>query len=73
MTHVCCFDCRLRFPAAATAYLMVCPQCAAPLEPIAGLEIAVGLRLFRLEDFPNPLPEAAAVSIPFHDPSDGPS
>lgn len=67
MTHVCCPNCRLRFTPAAAAYLMVCPECGEPPQPLAGLE-AFGFRLFRLEAVPNSLPEAVAVSIPIPDP-----
>jgi hypothetical protein len=68
MTHPCCPHCRLRFTAAAAAYLMACPACGGPLQSLAGLEGAVGFRLFRLDDAPRPLPEAVAVSMPIPDP-----
>lgn len=68
MTHVCCPDCRLRFTPAAAAYLVTCPECGGPPQTLAGLEEALGFRLFRLEDVPHPLPEAVAVSIPIPDP-----
>ena len=71
MTHVCCPDCRLRFVVTTGTYLDACPKCGGAPQPMAGLEAAVGFRLFRLEDSPHVLPEAAAVSVPFHDPSGG--
>lgn len=64
MTHACCPACRLRFTAAATAYLLACPACGEPPQPLAGLAGAVGYRLFRLEDAPHSLPEAVEVSMP---------
>jgi hypothetical protein len=64
MTHACCPDCRLRFTPAVTAYLLACPACGEPLQPVVGLAKAVGYRLFRLEDAPHSLPEAVAVSMP---------
>ena len=71
MTHVCCPDCRLRFAPAAAAHLVACPECGWPLQTLAGLEGALGFRLFRLDDVPHPLPEAVAVSIPIPDPGGG--
>ena len=44
-----------------------CPQCGEPPRPVAGREAALGFRLFRLEDAPPSLPEAAAVSVPIPD------
>lgn len=64
MTHVCCPDCRLRFAPDAAAYLIACPECGEPLQTIAGLEQSVGFRLFTLDDPPQAMPEAIAVSIP---------
>lgn len=69
MTHVCCPDCRLRFTPAAAGRLVACPQCGEPPRTVSGLEGAVGFRLFRLEDVPQSLPEAVAVSIPIPDQS----
>jgi len=71
MTHICCPDCRLRFTPAAAAYLAACPQCGKVPQPVAGLERAIGFRLFRLVDVPRSLPEAVAVSIPIPDPGGG--
>lgn len=64
MTHVGCSGCRLRFTPAAAAYLVACPECGRPPQPIVGAEGVVGFRLFVLEDAPHELPEAVAVSIP---------
>jgi hypothetical protein len=71
MTHVCCPDCRLRFAPPAAAYLVACPQCGAPVQPMAGLEGALGFSLFRLEDAPPSLPEAVAVAVAIDDPRGG--
>ena len=68
-THVCCPDCRLRFSPAVAGYLVACPQCGEPPRPLAGLEGAVGFRLFNPEDAPRSLPEALAVSLPIPDQS----
>jgi hypothetical protein len=42
----------------------MCPECGGRLERIAGLERAVGFRLFGPQDAPHSLPEAVAVSVP---------
>jgi hypothetical protein len=68
MTHVGCPNCRLRFTSAAAAYLVACPECGRPPQQIAGAEGVLGFRLFVLEDVPQALPEAVAVSIPIPDP-----
>ncbi len=70
MTHVGCPSCRLRFTAVAAAYLVACPECGRPPEPMVG-EALVGSRLFVLEDVPPVVPEAVAVSIPIPDPGAG--
>jgi hypothetical protein len=67
MTHLCCPRCRLRFTPAAGAYLASCPGCGEPPQP-SSLEDTFGFRIFRLEDIPQPLPEAVAVSIPAPEP-----
>jgi hypothetical protein len=67
VTHVGCSSCRLRFTTAA-AYLVACPQCGRPPQPITGAEGVLGFRLFVLEDVPQELPEAVAVSMPVPDP-----
>jgi hypothetical protein len=64
MTHVGCPSCRLRFTATAATYLVACPECGQPPQPIAGAEGVVGFRLFIPEDVPRDLPQAVAVSIP---------
>ena len=69
--HVGCPSCRLRFTPAAAAYLVTCPECGRPPQPIAGAEAVVGFRLFDVEDGPRELPEAVAVSIPIPDPGPG--
>ena len=71
MTHIGCANCRLRFTAAAEAYLVACPQCGRPPEPIASAECVVGFRLFSLEDAPRELPQAVAISISLPDPGAG--
>jgi hypothetical protein len=71
MTQDCCPSCRLRFTAAAAAYLVTCPECGRPAQPIARAEDVVGFRLFVGEDAPPALPEALAASIPLPDPRAG--
>ena len=71
MTHVGCPSCRLRFTAAAAAYLVACPECGRPPQQIAGAEGLVGFRLFVVEDVPGEMPEAVAVSIQVQDPDAG--
>jgi hypothetical protein len=71
MTHVGCPNCRLRFASAEAAYLVACPECGRPPQPIAGAEGVVGFRLFVVEDAPHELPEAVAVSVPIPDPGGG--
>ena len=63
-----CPDCRLRFAPADAGYLPACPECGKPLQPLRGLEGAVGFRLFKADDGPRSLPEAVAVSMPPPDP-----
>ena len=67
MTHIGCPNCRLRFPPAAAAYLVACPECGRAPQPIAGAEGAVGFRVFIVKDPPQELPEAVAVSLPVPD------
>jgi hypothetical protein len=69
--HVGCPSCRLRFTAAAAAYLTTCPECGRPPQSIADPEAVVGFRLFVVEDVPRELPEAVAVSLPIPDPGAG--
>jgi hypothetical protein len=63
MTHVGCPNCRLRFTAAAAAYLDGCPQCGQPPQQILGAGGVVGFRLFSPDDLPTELPQADPVSI----------
>jgi hypothetical protein len=67
MTHLCCPGCRLRFTPAARAYLAACPKCGEQPQ-FSSLEGTVGFRIFRLEDVPDSLPEAAVVSLPVPEP-----
>lgn len=62
-THVCCLRCRLRFTAAASAYITTCPECDGSLQQTP-LESSLGFRRFAAEDVPHALPEAVAVSLP---------
>ena len=52
--------------AAAAAPLGACPDCGEPLQA-SSLEGTLGFRVFRLEDVPNALLQAVAVSIPVPD------
>ena len=63
VTQLCCPACRLRFTPAAAAYVVACPECGDPPQPIASLERTVGFRLVGPEDLPHDLPYATAVSI----------
>jgi hypothetical protein len=63
MTHFGCPFCRLRFSAAAAAYLICCPQCGKTPQPIAGAGGVVGFRLFAPDDVPTEVPQAVPVSI----------
>lgn len=71
MTHLCCPSCRLRFAPAAAAYLSACPVCGQPPEQSAHPGQCIGFSLFRPEDLPQQLPEAAAVAIRLPDPDAG--
>lgn len=62
--HAGCPDCRLRLASAEAAYLVACPECGKPLQPLARLSEAVGFRLFMPEDAPESLPEAVSMPIP---------
>ena len=64
MSRECCPECRLRFSLAAAACLPACPECAAPLQPLGGLERAVGFRLYSLDGGADLLPHAVAVAMP---------
>jgi hypothetical protein len=67
MSRVCCPRCRLRFDAAASAYLVACPQCGDTPRPLRP-QLTFGFRLYGLEDLPDDLPQAMAVEIPVPDP-----
>jgi hypothetical protein len=71
MTHVGCPSCQLRFTAAAAAYLVACPECGRPPQPIGAAAAVVGFKLFVPEDLPGEMPEAVAASIPVPDPDAG--
>jgi hypothetical protein len=71
MTRVCCPDCRLRFPPAASSHLIACPDCGEPLQPIDSLESSLGLRLFSQDGVPSAIPDAIAVSLPVPEPGAG--
>ncbi len=64
MTQACCPSCRLRFAPAVAAYLVACPECGEPPQPIASLERTLGFRLFALEDDLTALPQALAEMLP---------
>jgi hypothetical protein len=64
MTHLCCPHCRLRFAPAEGAYLVACPECGEPPQPIASLQATFGFRLVGPEDLPHMLPHAVAASLP---------
>jgi hypothetical protein len=68
MTQPCCPRCRLRFTPAAASYIIACPECGKPPQPIANLEHTFGFRLVGPEDLPYELPYATAVSITFPEP-----
>jgi NAD-dependent SIR2 family protein deacetylase len=68
MTHATCSECRLRFIPALAAYLPSCPTCGQPLQPLDGIDAALGFRLFRPEDGLHELPQAAAIAMPTHNP-----
>jgi hypothetical protein len=63
MTPVCCPSCRLRFTAAASAYIVACPECGKPPQQITSLEGTLGFRLFDPKDLATGLPQAIADSI----------
>jgi len=68
MTNVCCPSCRLRFTPAAAAYIIACPECGDPPQPIASLERTLGFRLVGPADLPHELPYATAVSVALPEP-----
>lgn len=64
MTHVCCPSCRLRFTRAAAAYIVACPECGGPPQPVPSAQRALGFRLFIDHDRLDALPHAIAVAMP---------
>jgi hypothetical protein len=64
MTQVCCPSCRLRFARAATAYLVACPDCGEPPQPVLSAEHALGFRLVSDRDRSDSPPVALAVALP---------
>lgn len=62
-SHLSCPRCRLRFSAAASAYITTCPGCGGSPQKTS-LESSLGFRLAGPEDFLTQMPEALAVSIP---------
>jgi hypothetical protein len=68
MTNLCCPRCRLRFTPAAAAYIVACPECGDPPQPIVGREHTLCFLLVGPEDLPHELPYATAVSIAFTEP-----
>ena len=46
MSHLCCPRCRLRFTAAAAAYLTRCPECGLPAAQVDGAQVLLGFKLF---------------------------
>lgn len=72
MTQVCCPSCRLRFNRAAAAYLVSCPQCGAPLLPVA-TEHVLGFQLLTDDDRSETLPHAIAVALPVDRPGSDPT
>jgi hypothetical protein len=71
MTHVGCSRCRLRFTPEAAAYLVACPECGQPPQPIVGAAGLLGFKLFVLQDVSRDAPQAVAVSLPIPDPGPG--
>jgi hypothetical protein len=68
MTQSCCPSCRLRFSPVVTAYLVACPQCGQPPQPIASPAGVLGFRLFAAEEALPAIPQALAVSLPLPEP-----
>lgn len=67
MTQVCCPSCRLRFTRAAAAYLVACPECGQPPQPVPSAERVVGFRLVADDydyDDSDVAPAAIAVALP---------
>src|SRR3954471_10472811 len=64
MTQVCCPSCGLRFARAAAAYLVACPSCGEPPQPVPSAEHVLGFRLVSDDDRSDSLPVAVAVALP---------
>jgi hypothetical protein len=73
LTNLCCAPCRVRFTPAVAAYILACPECGDPPQPIARLELTFGFRLIGPEDLPQALPYAMArsVALPVPEPRPG--
>jgi hypothetical protein len=64
-TNLCCTHCRLRFTPAVAAYILACPECGNPPQPIASLELTFGFRLIGPDDLPHePQAKACSVALP---------
>ena len=63
MTQVCCPSCRLRFTRAAAAYLVACPDCGEPPQPVVRAEDILGFRLVSDDDRSDSLPVALAIAL----------
>ena len=63
MSHLCCPSCRLRFTAAAAAYLTRCPECSLPAAQVDGAQGLLGFKLFDALDVSETLPDAIAVML----------
>jgi len=73
MTQVCCPSCRVRFTRVASAYMVACPQCGKPPQPIASAERTIGFRLFAHNDLDDTVPQAVAVAMSLPAPRREPS
>jgi hypothetical protein len=70
MTQVCCPGCRLRFTRAAAAYLVACPYCGEPPQPVLSAERVLGFRLVSDDDRSDSLPVARAIALPIPTPGE---
>jgi hypothetical protein len=70
MTQVCCPGCRLRFTRAAAAYLVACPYCGEPPQPVLRAASVLGFRLVSDDDRSDSLPVARAIALPIPTPSE---
>lgn len=64
MTQACCPSCRLRFSREVAAYLVACPDCGEPPQPVLSAEHVLGFRLVSDDDRSDSLPVALAVALP---------